>query len=400
MTEQSASQNKLGYIYQIDYALYVLLNQSDHPKTSLFIEKLDDIEVHNGNDILECIQLKRTVEPLKDSSRDLWKTIFNWIKLIDDGKISLFDTLLVLASTAKTPNGHIATLLRPDDSRNTSEALKLLCEKSKDTLKDGKEPEKNTIGYYKKKFYNLSDDDKKKLVDAIRILDESPDFDNLKEKIKNSFNNVRDYHKDKFYDELMGWWHGKVVQHLQNKSQTPLQKCVLDDRLCVIRDGFVPDKLLEHYGKESPPIPPEVASGEMLFIRQLDVIGLRRSLEDAKQDFVKASLQRSKWINERPEIAEDLIQHDKKLIAEWSSQRNIILDDFDNNNDINIDEATEQKQKELGRLIYKKIYDFVEPIRFVLEQYITRGSYHILANKLKVGWHPQFAELFNQEEHE
>jgi len=399
MTESSASQNKLGYIYQIDYALYVLLNQDNRPETCLFIEKLDDIEVHDGGDIFECIQLKRTIEPLKDSSRDLWKTIFNWIRLLEDEKIFLPNTLLILASIAKTPDGHIAAFLRPDN-RNISEALRLLCEKSKDALRDGKEPEKNTIGYYKKKFYDLPDDDKKKLVEAIQILDESPDFEAIKEKIKASLITVRDYNRDAFYDNLMGWWYRKVVEHLQNRSLFPLQKRVLDDRLCVIGYEFGPDKLSNDYGDISLPIPPEVANGEMLFVRQLDIIGAKRSLEDAKQDYVKATSQWSKWINERPEIADDLIQYDKKLINEWSSQRNIILDDFENNNDINVDEAIDNQQRELGRSIYKKIYDFLEPIRSVAQHYITRGSYHMLANRLKVGWHPRFTEIFNPQEKE
>ena len=46
-----------------------------------------------------------------------------------------------------------------------------------------------------------------------------------------------------------------------------------------------------------------------------------------------------------------------------------------------------------GRKLYRSVIDKDLRIRSrVDERYVVRGTYHHLANSLKVGWHPEYVE--------
>ncbi len=73
------------------------------------------------------------------------------------------------------------------------------------------------------------------------------------------------------------------------------------------------------------------------------------------------------------------------------------MDSFELENGLSVDEADEKQLQELGMKLYQKICELNIPIRDVYEEYITQGSFYILANYAppKVGWHPQFEQLFS-----
>jgi len=77
-TDFSAKEPSLGYLYQIKYALLILLTNSrelDNPKVR--IENLDDVEIEDVN-TMNLFQTKLHIKNkanLTDSSVDFWKTI-------------------------------------------------------------------------------------------------------------------------------------------------------------------------------------------------------------------------------------------------------------------------------------------------------------------------------------
>jgi hypothetical protein len=61
------------------------------------------------------------------------------------------------------------------------------------------------------------------------------------------------------------------------------------------------------------------------------------------------------------------------------------------------DEIGDQAAEEVMRQAAQKVYGWVEtscfPIRAQVQHpSMTRGSFHILADSLRVGWHPQFMD--------
>ena len=106
MTDFSAKEPSLGYIYQIKYALLLLLtNSRDLENPVLRIECLDDIDITDVNST-NLYQTKLHIKSkahLTDSSVDFWKTIRIWSQYILDGTIDINKTNLSLITTENIP---------------------------------------------------------------------------------------------------------------------------------------------------------------------------------------------------------------------------------------------------------------------------------------------------------
>ena len=77
MSDHQASEQMVGYLYQVRYALALLLDD-DNSDSQISIEKFDDVAFVDGNTPIERIQLKHHVRKagnLTDKSTDLWRKI-------------------------------------------------------------------------------------------------------------------------------------------------------------------------------------------------------------------------------------------------------------------------------------------------------------------------------------
>ena len=85
----------------------------------------------------------------------------------------------------------------------------------------------------------------------------------------------------------------------------------------------------------------------------------------------------------------ELEKYEKRLIDEWEHCFANMEDDLESYGDL----ADDKLKIEKGKLLYTEIGRKDIRIRpRCQEPFVMRGSYHILANKLKVGWHVDFIE--------
>lgn len=162
--EFSAGLIAIGYLYQAQYSLLLLLK--DDSGSSISIERLDDIEFVRGAK-REQYQLKhhkvKSKASLTNSCEDLWRTLRVWSNEILRGTIKDRETKLALVTTGFAPNGSAASKLRPYGRRDPDSALKDLIETANST--------KNIkIKKLCDAFLSLKDDQKRQLVDNIIFL--------------------------------------------------------------------------------------------------------------------------------------------------------------------------------------------------------------------------------------
>jgi hypothetical protein len=385
--EFSANASYLGYLHQSRYALFLLLtSKTNDPAIS--IEKYDDVSIEENGIVQELTQIKlhiKSTKSLSDASEDLWKTLRIWSTAIREKQVDLDEIKFTIITTCIASKGSIASMLKPNglgDKRNESEALTKL--RSIATHSDSRS---NAEG--RKSFLKLSDDEQEQLVRKIIVLDSSPDIIDIADQIKKEIRIFcRPQFVDSFFQRLEGWWMGKIIHVLiTNGESSPI---IYQSEL----NSFIQD-LVEQFHLDNLPIDfadpldldeDDIPESKKIFIKQLELVTFEKPrIKHAISDYYRAFQQRSKWVREDLLLTDELISYEKRLLDEWSR----LFDDM--KEDISPDALEDEKIKkgrDLFRLIDSKSGINIRPR--CTDPYIMRGSYHLLADELRIGWHVDF----------
>jgi C-terminal domain 7 of the ABC-three component (ABC-3C) systems len=383
----SAQESGLGYLYQARYALWLLLDGPEEQEVVL--ETLDDIVLSQDGTPHDLLQTKHNSVParLTDASSPLWKTLRIWSTHIKDSVIQVPPTALTLITTAEAPANSIAAALRPGSERDCAAAL--------DGLRKVAQTSKNDdLKAAFAAFTDLTDDEQFRLVDAIHVLDNSPDISDTGDKIRDRIRAAVDrQNRDALFERLEGWWFGKVVDQLRADLPTPVAGFEVYDKVRAIAEQFGPNALPIDY-LDARPDSVDPQTDNRIFVRQLRAIdvGLTR-IEKAILDYYRAYEQRSRWAREELLVGDEVESYERRLIDEWERFAAALTEELDGG-------ATEIELKKVGRQLFNWMEQTAD-LRIrpnVSELYVMRGSFHILANKPTPGvwWHPKFVERLSE----
>ncbi len=386
-TDFSAKEPSLGYYYQIKYALLLLLTNSrelDNPKVR--IENLDDIEIEDVNHI-NLIQTKLHIKNksnLTDASVDFWKTIRVWSEHITNELIEVEKTIFNLITTENVPETSCLKAFK--ESFNSEKEVDDLIKKL-DLIAVNSENQTNKKAY--EAFLGLEVSKKKQLLKNIRIIDNSIDITEIDSKLKkqlvlSSYPN----HLDAFLEILEGWWLKKSIENLTSQIDS-IDAEELQIKIANIRDSFNSDNLPNHFPEQLEISDEDIeASKEKRFLKQLEIIQINinsNAVKRAISDFRRAFEQRSKWSRLHLLNIEEQEEYDKKLQDYWKNIFDLMCDEADKG---------EQELSKLGYDFYMNQFAKTCPQIKIREKfnedYLTRGSYQMLADAKKVGWHPNF----------
>lgn len=388
ITDFSAREPSLGYFYQIKYALLILLTYSkelDNPK--IRIENLDDIEIEDVN-TLQLLQTKLHIKNkanLTDASVDFWKTIRIWSEHINNGLIDLETTIFNLITTEEIPTSSLLYKFKSNISLD-SEILEII--KSLDKISTESSNKTNAKAYLA--YQSLSVDNKKSLIKRIRILDNSIGITEINDKIKKELiYSTYPSSLDAFLEILEGWWFAKSIDNLTSRIDS-IGSSELQLKIANISDSFQADNLPNHFSVQLEITDEDVENlKERNFLKQLDLIKINansRTLKRAISDFRRAFEQRSKWLRLQLLNPDEEEQYDVKLYDYWQNIFDIMCDEAEEKN---IEEVIE-----LGRGFYMEQFAKTCPQIKIREKfnedYLTRGSYQMLSDSKKIGWHPNY----------
>jgi len=410
MFDSSAKPSMLGYFYQPFFALQILMSKdiAECDNAQIYIENIDDIDFQMGNNHLTLYQNKHHINrqgSISDKSEDLWKTLRIWSERIKNNEIDINNTSFILTTTVDASTDSIASKLSINKStRNTQEALEKLIRISKEGIenKDKRLSDENIRKHvnedYYESFYSLDLQLKTKLVQNIYILDNQPEIESVQNNIKQFLTfSVRRDQINYFYEKLIGWWFSKVINNLIEDNKIPITYNELHEKISDISDEFKKDSLPIDYEFDFSNVTAEYLSPEQKnFIKQLNLILVNdKEIANAVLDYYRAYMQRSKWIKEGKLYIGDLSQYEQRLIREWEQ----VKSKLENTRTI----INENDKMELGKDIYFQVGDLKLPIcssgvHSNRGFYIMRGSYHILSNSLRIGWHPEYVQRLNSNE--
>lgn len=375
----SAAESALGYIYQCRLALwYALSRLRDRDDIEIAIESLDDVTFSGDGKPEELLQTKHHLNAkasLTDASPDLWKTIRIWaahIRLVQDG-VRLF-----LVSTATAQPGSVAAMLRDGNGRDVGAAHKKLIEIVATSINQA-----NSAAY--RDFNKLTAQVQLTLLEAITVIDSTPNVLDVRAKIEAELRlAVRPIHLGPFTDRLEGWWYARVVRNLARADDGCILGKELRSQIDDLRDRFQQDNLPVDFENVFPHDDMVKAMLGKPFVEQLRLIALADArIRFAVADYYRAFEQRSRWLREDLLLVGDLEQYEKKLMEEWERAFERIKQNHEVQEEI--------KMAVAGRAVFDWAQDANVFIRPLCQQpYIHRGSFQILADRLKIGWHPEF----------
>ncbi|MEA5005601.1 hypothetical protein SDC9_83500 [bioreactor metagenome] len=390
-TNFSAQEPSLGYYYQIRFSLYLLLKNKEMINPSITIENLDDIVIEH-EDKVDLFQTKlhiNSVANLTDSSSDFWKTIRVWSENITNMMIDANNTIFTLITTAKISESSFLLQLKPDSERDNEDVknrmLSCVATSQNETNKKSYEA-----------FSALSNENKIALIKNIIILDSSLSIDEALEAIKNQLIYSAPIGKlDSFVEHLEGWWFQQCIEMLNNKLDSISSK-QLSQKISDIRDTFQLDNLPDDFADPLNIDESELPDYEdRIFVKQLKIISIRSNgLRSAISDFRRAFEQRSKWLREDLTSLEEIDFFEKQLFDNWNNIFMALKDDCE--------DVSQEEMIILGKNFYQKFYvERVPQVRIrpkFSSEYLTRGSCHMLSDKLKIGWHPDYQNLIKEKD--
>ena len=232
----------------------------------------------------------------------------------------------------------------------------------------------------------LTPEMRKALVAAIEIIDGTPLVSDMEALIEEGLRMIAPRGQAALArEQLEGWWWPRVCAALQNETHRTIPIFEVEQKLDDVREGLKRDALPFDMAHVDPPQEELDALDEMRFVRQLHSIGIGAArLQYAKRDFYRASTQRSQWARQNLLFDGEVGQFDRTLIEEWQPRFARMCDHLDEG-------CQEAALREAGH----KLYGWVEtdarfPLRTTVSRFLNVGSYHILADDLRVGWHRDF----------
>jgi hypothetical protein len=142
---------------------------------------------------------------------------------------------------------------------------------------------------------------------------------------------------------------------------------------------------------QDPADDPESLAG-YIFVDQLRVLHVGEGrIRNAQRDFLRARTQRSKWVREARVDPAEMNGYDKSLCDLWSTRFAIMVDEIRS-------DTNEDDKRKAGRALLGWAETQMIPLRRTQAQFLTGGSYHALADEVRVGWHPDYGNKFQASE--
>ena len=349
------------------------------PNGQLSIEKFDDIAFDDDNHGQCLLQAKHHVEAksLSDKSVDLWKTIRVWLGGFQSASLTAGNIKRLIITTACAENDSAASLLRPGRSKKDLDDALVKLRKA---AADSKNSETQIP---RQAFLKLNDDEAKLFLESIEIFDKHPNLTDMMTEIEGELVLLSPSHKSLIAEYLEGWWMSVIAKHLldENSGFIPVQHIITKAHEIGswFKDDGLPVDTAEELGAQDYSPQDEDA----VFVQQMRIVGITDSaVQRGVRDFYRSSAQRSKWARESLLLDGETEEYDRGLQDRWARR-------FDADCAECGSESDEVKAK-VGRAICNWATQEQVGFRNVVETWITAGSFHSLADRLEIGWHPDF----------
>lgn len=389
LIRHSAPGTSAAFTYQFERALYWL---AQSPASSVIgIETDDDVAVHtaDGSHLLE--QDKHSIlkdgEPFGNRSKDLWNTLVIWLEALDSKEVSNDTTRFLMVTNKALPE-----CIAHQIGRATTEPEATACIKA--LAAAAKKPPKGIAPLMQRVLRSSSRQNLGKLILHCELADESQAAGGAQLR-KETLAQLQlpswcSPNGDSIVDELLGWLHSTALATWQKNQPVWIQRDHFINQLHAIidrRKRYIARERSEHLIEV-----PDAKIGEnkgSRFVKQLNLVTDDDTIVDsAIRDWVRCNIEKSRLSVEGNVTDDDWTAFETSLLSRWGKirVRVIRMKDGVGEADVGFEIFTETTEDHKERLAGSDTE----------QVYLTAGSYHRLADLLRVGWHPRFEELMKE----
>jgi hypothetical protein len=383
----TAAPQALGYSLQ--YTRLTLLLLESPEGTACSLEVLDDVESSSPDGQKHLVQSKSALgdNPVSDRAVSLWKSIYNWLQLIERALVDPRQTTFELY-VSREVHGEIVQSFH--DARTSDQARAALAvAREKLNCKGPESPHGQTLPPDLARYVNVVLSASEELVlplivnMRLRCGSGSPQSDLLALLATHPISPAK---ITKVADQLSGW----VKRQVDSRLELSLPAVIKQSDFHREYLGYVRSADRDTILKSFAPKPTEaqkLAKMSEVFVRQLELVDadFDEKLE-AVSDYLRACWDRTSWSKEGDVHEDSFKLLDEDLCRVW---KNIRAE--------KIAEHAAIAKTEQGKLIYSgcmqhrtQVQAMVPPPHFV------PGCFHRLADTMDVGWHPNYQEALKE----
>lgn len=384
--KSNAAGQLFGYSLQFPRALLRLLQADIGSKIG--IEVCGDVAIFFPEGIILTEEDKSSLSrnALADTSINLWKTFYNWINAINDKELNAKTDRFILYTNHTVPDDAIAKKL---SNAHSQEEIDAAIQSAQEKLK--KISEDKGLFKLKKNVLESNLNVFKEIIPQFElVVDNKADdvYDSIRNELLKKL--VSENHIEYLLEALTGWVQKTINQLIAEKKQAIISFSDFYQQFQYLFTQIKSKQTLIDFALSKMPATQELtekANKRPIYVRQLEVI---KSSQDevirAVSDYFKADANRQQWIEKGLVNEPSMQDFEDRLLSYYDNSRQRIL----------LTTAQEPEEKQ-GKLILldcqqrqELIADMNPPDRTV------QGSYHVLSDELRIGWHPRWKIIFTQ----
>ena len=297
------------------------------------------------------------------------------------------DTRFVLLTTNTAADGSALQSLRHlDNSRDPARALERL-------ISVAREATSAATREARTQFLGLDAAMRKLLVQSIWVFDNAQDIIDVREEIEQELRySAPSDAVCLFTDYLEGWWFNRVVIALRDPHLTTISLSDISSKIYEFQENFRIGRLpLDETIDAMPPVT-TLPHDDRVFVRQMNLVRASESeLLVAIHDYYRASEQRSRWARENLFLDGEADRYDRVLWDDWRRCFHARVADLG-------DDCHDEVKEKTGRRVFRWACQHQRSLRNRDEIWLSSGSFQILADSVRIGWHPDYRLLLTPPE--
>lgn len=391
LENHSAPGPAAGYAFQFERALYWLARSP--AGFVVGIETEDDVAIRHQDGSRTLEQNKHSTqehaEPFGDRTKDLWNTLSIWITALDEGELKSDHTKFMMVTNRTLPDciaKQISSAEKSEEIDECIEALKVAATNPPETIST----------FTERVLLTSSENNLRAIIKNCELLDEEKGASGIELRqatiaelqIPDGFTE----NAESIANELLGWVGSQVLALWQRRQPAWISRDNFVTQFHAVLDRRRRQRTRERAANLIPIIDEQLGREKgRNFVKQIYLVTDEDTrVEESIREFIRCNIEKSRLSADGNITDQDWIDFEETLRSRWEKifgrEKRLGRDDAEEDVGFRIlTETTDEHRERLAGVETEQVY-------------LTAGTYHRMADRLAVGWHPRFEELMKKED--